>query len=137
MSGASERANGGANGPVLYALISYHLNPLCTALMYSFQRLLPSPFSFRCLAFFTGVFHKLSSHFCRSHSFFCRLHVCFPDFFTTSIFHSFMFLFSPFLLLRRRLHRRCCRCRRPFRRHDLAYFLSYHEWMISVVICLS
>ena len=29
MSGASERANGGANGPVLYASIPYHLNPLC------------------------------------------------------------------------------------------------------------
>ena len=28
-SDASERANGGANGPVLYVLISYHLNPLC------------------------------------------------------------------------------------------------------------
>jgi len=31
VSGASERVNGGANGPVLYASISYHLNPLCAA----------------------------------------------------------------------------------------------------------
>ena len=33
MSGASERVNGGANGPVLYASISYHLKPLCDGRM--------------------------------------------------------------------------------------------------------
>ena len=31
VSGASERANGGANGPVLYASISYNFSPLCSA----------------------------------------------------------------------------------------------------------
>ena len=29
MSGASERASGRANGPVLYASISYNFGPLC------------------------------------------------------------------------------------------------------------
>ena len=33
VSGASERVKGGANGPVLYASISYHLKPLCDAPM--------------------------------------------------------------------------------------------------------
>ena len=30
MNGASERASGEADGPVLYASISYHIHPLCT-----------------------------------------------------------------------------------------------------------
>ena len=40
VSGASERANGGANGPVLYGSISYHLNPLCNG--HPFKRPLSS-----------------------------------------------------------------------------------------------
>ena len=35
MSGVSERANGGANGPVLYASISYYFNPKWVAPLYA------------------------------------------------------------------------------------------------------
>ena len=45
MSGASKRVNGGANDPVLYASISYHLNPLCTALSSMVKTMRPTLFS--------------------------------------------------------------------------------------------
>ena len=39
MSGASERANGGANGPVLYASISYHFKPPWDGAMFGISKM--------------------------------------------------------------------------------------------------
>ena len=76
VSSASERANGGANGSVLYASISYHLKPLCILFrgMDSFDlhkfstpplrsKALPPPKSLRETTIIFCVFHDgLSLH---------------------------------------------------------------------------